>query len=153
MTTEQPSTPAAPRPGGTSAPGGGTSAPGTGAPRPAGGGYRPGGGGGYRPGGGGGRPGGGGGGRPGGFRRGGRPRYYARRKVCNFCVDKVKHIDYKETEKFRRFLSDRHKIEARRKTGVCAKHQRALSTAIKRARHLALIPFTPDQRIQIPSWA
>ena len=77
-------------------------------------------------------------------RRPGRPRYYARRKVCSFCVDHVKHIDYKQVDKFRRYLSDRHRIEARRKSGVCAKHQRALSTAIKRARHLALIPFSPD---------
>jgi small subunit ribosomal protein S18 len=83
-----------------------------------------------------------GGGRFGGRR--GRPRYYARRKVCSFCVDHVKHIDYKEVEKFRRFLTDRYKIEARRKTGTCSKHQRGLSTAIKRARHLAMIPFSPD---------
>jgi small subunit ribosomal protein S18 len=70
-----------------------------------------------------------------------------------FCVDKVVHIDYKETEKFRRFVSDRYKMEARRKTGACAKHQRMLSTAIKRARHIALIPFTPDQRYRLPSYS
>ena len=85
-----------------------------------------------------------GGGRFGGGGRRGRPRYYARRKVCAFCVDHVKYIDYKEVDKFRRFLTDRYKIEARRKTGTCAKHQRGLSTAIKRARHLAMIPFSPD---------
>ena len=80
------------------------------------------------------------------FRRRGRPRYYARRKVCSFCVDKTKYIDYKKVDTFRRYLTDRFKIEARRKTGVCAKHQRGLSTAIKRARHLAMVPFSPDRR-------
>ena len=77
-------------------------------------------------------------------RRTGRPRYFARRKVCSFCVDHVKYIDYKEIDTFRRYLSERQKIDARRKTGVCAKHQRARATAIKRARHLALMPFAPD---------
>ena len=110
-------------------------------PRPQGG--RPGG----RPGGPGGRPGGGRpGGRPGGRFGGrrGRPRYYSRRKICGFCVDHIEYIDYKNTDSFRRYMTDRWKIESRRKTGVCSKHQRALSTAIKRARHLALIPFSPD---------
>ena len=82
------------------------------------------------------------GGRSGG-RPGGRPRYYARRKVCSFCVDHVEYIDYKQVERIRRYLSDRFKIEARRKTGVCAKHQRGLALAIKRARHLAMMPFSP----------
>ena len=91
----------------------------------------------------GGRPGGGGG----GFRRG-RPRYYARRKVCAFCVNHVKYIDYKDIEKFRRFITDRYKIESRRKTGACAKHQRGLSSAIKRARHLALLPFSPEHAVR-----
>ena len=105
-----------------------------------------------RPAAGGGRPpfrgGGGGGGGQGGFqRRRGRPRFYARRKICTFCVDKVKHIDYKDVGRLRRFISDRSKMEARRKTGVCSKHQRALSRAIKRARILALIPFSPDHRM------
>ena len=92
-------------------------------------------------GGGGGRPGGGGGGRPGG--PGGRPRgrFVRRRKVCAFCVEKVTHIDYKEIDKIRRFVSERAKIEPRRRTGVCAKHQRALRTAIQRARQIALVPF------------
>ena len=80
-------------------------------------------------------------------RRGGRPRYYARRKVCTFCVDHVKEIDYKQIDRLRRFLSDRYKIEARRKTGVCSKHQRGLSRALKRARLLAMVPFSPDHRI------
>ena len=86
------------------------------------------------------------GGPPRGGRRG-RPRYYARRKVCSFCVDHVKEIDYKQVDRLRRFLSDRHKIEARRKTGVCSKHQRGLSRALKRARLLAMIPFSPDHKI------
>jgi small subunit ribosomal protein S18 len=59
-----------------------------------------------------------------------------------FCVDKVQYIDYKDPGRLRRFVSDRGKIEARRKTGTCAKHQRALTIALKRARHLALLPFT-----------
>ncbi len=64
-----------------------------------------------------------------------------RRKVCSFCVEHVKHIDYKEIDKIRRFVSERAKIEPRRRTGVCAKHQRALRTAIQRARQIALVPF------------
>ncbi|MQG14412.1 MAG: 30S ribosomal protein S18 [SAR202 cluster bacterium] len=95
--------------------------------------------------GGGGRPGGpGGGGRPGGpGGPGGRPRgrFVRRRKVCAFCAEKVTHIDYKEIDKIRRFVSERAKIEPRRRTGVCAKHQRALRTAIQRARQIALVPF------------
>lgn len=80
-------------------------------------------------------------------RRRGRPRYYARRKVCSFCVDHIRYIDYKEVGKLDRYLNQRFKIEARRKTGVCSKHQRGLATAIKRARYLALMPFSPDHRI------
>ena len=76
--------------------------------------------------------------RPGG---GGR---FGRRRVCAFCVDKVQHIDYKEPAKLRRYISDRGKIEPRRKTGTCAGHQRMLTTALKRARHLALLPFTAE---------
>ncbi len=82
-----------------------------------------------------------------GDRRGrprGRGRYAPRRKVCVFCVDKVTDIDYKDVNRLRRFVSDRGKIEPRRKTGTCAKHQRILATAIKRARHLALLPFTAE---------
>ena len=87
-------------------------------------------------------PGRGPGGRPGG-RMGGRPRgrYAPRRRVCSFCVDRIKYIDYKNVDQLRRFISDRAKIEPRRRTGVCAKHQRALRIAIQRARHIALIPF------------
>ena len=71
-----------------------------------------------------------------------------RRRVCSFCVEHVKHIDYKDYERLRRYVSDRAKIEPRRKSGVCAKHQRALSNAIKRARHLALLPFVPMQTMR-----
>lgn len=60
-----------------------------------------------------------------------------------FCVERIKEIDYKDFERLRRFVTDRGKIEPRRKSGVCAKHQRALSNAIKRARHLALLPYVP----------
>ena len=67
-----------------------------------------------------------------------------RRKVCAFCVDKIEYIDYKDVSKLRRFLSERAKILPRRVTGTCAHHQRELTTAIKRARHVALLPFTSD---------
>lgn len=67
-----------------------------------------------------------------------------RKRVCDFCVENVKHLDYKEYEKLRRFLTERGKIRPRRQTGVCAKHQRVLAQAVKRARHLALLPFTAD---------
>ena len=67
-----------------------------------------------------------------------------RRKVCGFCVDKVTHIDYKDTAKLRRHLSERGKILPRRTTGTCAKHQRQLTTAIKRARQIALLPYVTD---------
>jgi small subunit ribosomal protein S18 len=60
-----------------------------------------------------------------------------RRKVCNFCVDKAEAIDYKEVNRLRRYLSERAKIEPRRKTGTCARHQRMLTVALKRARHVA----------------
>jgi small subunit ribosomal protein S18 len=72
-----------------------------------------------------------------------KPRYVPKRKVCVFCKDKVTVIDYKDAEKLKNFISDRSKIDPRRKTGTCAKHQRLLATAIKRARHLALLPFVP----------
>lgn len=84
--------------------------------------------------------------RPGGAGRrpGGRGRFGARRKVCAFCVDKIDVIDYKDPVKLRRFISERGKIEPRRKTGTCARHQRRLTLSIKRARHLALLPYTAD---------
>ena len=71
-----------------------------------------------------------------------RPR--KRRKVCAFCVDKVTRIDYKDTAKLRRYLSGRGKILPRRTTGNCAAHQRDLTTAITRARQLALLPYVTD---------
>ncbi|MBQ9517738.1 MAG: 30S ribosomal protein S18 [Eubacterium sp.] len=67
-----------------------------------------------------------------------------RRKVCQFCVDKVETIDYKDVAKLRKFTSERAKILPRRVTGTCAKHQRELTTAIKRARHLAMLPYISD---------
>ena len=67
-----------------------------------------------------------------------------RRKVCNFCVDKVEVIDYKDVARLRRFVSERAKILPRRVTGTCARHQRDLTVAIKRARQIALLPFVSD---------
>ena len=67
-----------------------------------------------------------------------------RRKVCQFCVDKSEYIDYKDTAKLRRLLSERGKILPRRTTGTCAHHQRQLTEAIKRARQIALVPFVTD---------
>jgi small subunit ribosomal protein S18 len=72
-----------------------------------------------------------------------RVRYIARRRFCSFCADKVESIDYKDPVKLRSYISDRGKIVPRRSTGVCAKHQRALAVAIKRARYLALLPYVP----------
>ena len=74
-------------------------------------------------------------------RRSGGGRYPARRKVCPFCMDNISEVDYKDIARIRRHMSDRGKIEARRKQGTCAKHQRSLTVAIKRARHVALLPF------------
>ena len=67
-----------------------------------------------------------------------------RKKVCIFCADKVAFIDYKDSAKLRKFISERGKILPRRVSGTCAKHQRELQTAIKRARHAALLPFVDD---------
>ena len=72
-----------------------------------------------------------------------KPRYTPSRKVCTFCATKGSIIDYKDVEKLRGFISDRAKISPRRRTGTCARHQRVLSVAIKRARHLALLPYVP----------
>lgn len=68
----------------------------------------------------------------------------ARKKVCHFCVDRVEFIDYKDVARLRKFVSERAKILPRRVTGTCAKHQRALTTAIKRARQVALLPYVAD---------
>ena len=67
-----------------------------------------------------------------------------RRKVCTFCVDKVQRIDYKDVGRIRRYISERGKIDPRRKSGTCAKHQRMLTTALKRARLMALLPYTAE---------
>ena len=68
----------------------------------------------------------------------------AKRKICSFCVDKVTDIDYKEVGKVRKYVSEKGKILPRRISGCCAKHQRSLTIAIKRARHIALLPYTTD---------
>ena len=67
-----------------------------------------------------------------------------RRKVCQFCVEKCESIDYKDAAKLKRYLSERSKILPRRTTGTCATHQRQLTTAIKRARQIALLPFVTE---------
>jgi small subunit ribosomal protein S18 len=104
----------------------------SGAPRREGGGRREGG------------PGGGGPGGPGG--PGGRPRgkrqYFRKKKVCKFCVEKMDFIDYKRADILSQFVQERGKILPRRMTGVCARHQRGLGVAIKRARNIALLPFS-----------
>lgn len=72
-----------------------------------------------------------------------KPKYLPKRRVCVFCAEKV-GISYKDPTLLRRYISDRAKIGPRRRTGSCAKHQRALAQAIKRARHLALLPYTSE---------
>ena len=72
--------------------------------------------------------------------RGGRPQRRGRKKVCSFCD----HIDYKDVPRLRKYLSERAKIIPRRVTGTCAAHQRELTVAIKRARHVALLPYVSD---------
>ena len=67
-----------------------------------------------------------------------------KKKICVFCAEKATSIDYKDVAKLRKFVSERGKILPRRITGNCAKHQRALTTAIKRARHISLMPYTQD---------
>ena len=69
-------------------------------------------------------------------------RYVARPKLCQFCADKNISIDYKQIDMLRRFVTEEGKIRPRRQTGTCARHQRELAVAIKRARHIALLPFT-----------
>lgn len=72
--------------------------------------------------------------------RGRRPR----RKICQFCADKMDHIDYKDVQRLRKYLTERGKIMPRRASGTCAKHQRQLATAIKRARVMALLPYVAE---------
>ncbi|MDR2898701.1 MAG: 30S ribosomal protein S18 [Clostridiales bacterium] len=67
-----------------------------------------------------------------------------KKRVCTFCADKINTIDYKDAPKLRRFISERGKILPRRITGNCAKHQRALTISVKRARHIAILPYTQD---------
>jgi small subunit ribosomal protein S18 len=78
--------------------------------------------------------------------QGGERRYFARPKVCQFCADKHLTIDYKQIDILRRLVTEEGKIRPRRQTGTCAKHQRQLATAIKRARHIALLPFNAGDR-------
>ena len=142
---DQPAPPASPAPQETPSP----------SPAPArheghtggGGGHSGGGGGPRREGGGGprreGGPGGPGGG-PGGPRRGGKRQYFRKKKVCRFCVDHVDFIDYKKVEQLQPFVQERGKILPRRMTGTCSRHQRWLGEAIKRARNIALLPFSTE---------
>ena len=74
---------------------------------------------------------------------GGRGRFQCRR-ICAFCVDKIDKVDYKDIGMLRRFVSDQGQIDSRRRTGTCARHQRRLTLAIKRARYLALLPYTAE---------
>ena len=69
-----------------------------------------------------------------------------KKKVCQFCKDKVSHVDYKDTNLLRKFISDRGKIRARRVTGNCVQHQRDVATAVKNAREVALLPYTSAGR-------
>ncbi len=82
------------------------------------------------------RPGGG----PGGPREGGR-KYFRRKKVCKFCVEKIEAVNYKDVRLLAQFVAESGKITPRRLTGVCTPHQRRLSRAIKQARNIALLPF------------
>jgi small subunit ribosomal protein S18 len=75
---------------------------------------------------------------------GGYRRFYSRPRECQFCADKDTRIDYKQVEMLRRFVTEEGKIRPRRQTGTCARHQRELARAIKRARHLALLPFSGE---------
>ena len=72
-------------------------------------------------------------------------RFIARPKICQFCADKNIAIDYKQSDMLRRFVTEDGKIRPRRQTGTCARHQRTLASAIKRARHIALLPFTGER--------
>src|SRR6187551_2315927 len=95
------------------------------------------------------RGGGGRGGRDGGKKdagdkAGGRRGFFRRRRVCKFCVEKIDYINYKDVRMLAPFIPERGKIQPRRISGVCATHQRALQTAIKRARQIALVPYVTD---------
>lgn len=79
-------------------------------------------------------------------------RFIPRRKVCSFCVDKVKYIDWKNIDTLKRYIMENGSIRARQKTGTCAKHQRQLASAIKRARVIALLPYTTSQGRETGYW-
>jgi small subunit ribosomal protein S18 len=70
--------------------------------------------------------------------------FHRKRRICAFCVEKVDHIDYKQHDVLRRYLTEHGRIKPRRQTGTCARHQRRLAVAVKQARHLALLPFQVD---------
>ncbi len=76
--------------------------------------------------------------------KGGRRGFFRRRRVCKFCVEKIDYINYKDVRLLAPFIPERGKIQPRRISGVCATHQRALQTAIKRARQIALVPYVTD---------
>ena len=76
--------------------------------------------------------------------KGGRRTFFRRRRMCKFCVEKIDYVSYKDVKVLTPFIPERGKIQPRRISGTCAKHQRALQTAIKRARTLALIPYVTD---------
>ena len=85
-----------------------------------------------------------GGGKGGGEKGGGRRTFFRRRRVCKFCAEKIDYIGYKDVKLLAPFIPERGKIQPRRISGVCATHQRALQTAIKRARQIALVPYVTD---------
>ena len=70
--------------------------------------------------------------------------YQRKARICNFCAEKVKKVDYKQFDMLRRYVTEHGRIKPRRQTGTCARHQRSLAVAVKRARHLALLPFVAD---------
>ena len=77
--------------------------------------------------------------------RGGRRTFIRKPKFCQFCVEKIDELDYKQVDLLRRFVSERGKIRPRRQTGTCARHQRMLAGAVKRSRQMALLPFVSDR--------
>jgi small subunit ribosomal protein S18 len=82
---------------------------------------------------------------PRGRRRPSGGRRFRRRRVCQFCADKINTLDYKQVDVVKRYVTDAGKIRSRRETGNCAKHQRMVARAVKRARHMALVPYTSDR--------
>lgn len=77
---------------------------------------------------------------------GGRRRFVRHVRVCQFCAEKATAIDYKQTEVLKRYVTEQGRIRSRRQTGACARHQRILARAVKRARHMALLPFSAGRR-------